>query len=189
MEQAWELDRKRLGAEADPSSRWPVMLAGSYVEAGQFAKAEPLYRAAVEAARDNAKKAPGWFPHLLDSLSDTLLKQQKYAEADPLLRESLGKREVWRPDEWRRFHTQSMLGGSLLGQKKYDEAEPLLLAGYEGMRERESKMPPYSKVHLADAVEWLVQLHDERGDKVMADEWRKKLAEMKRPHRESTDSP
>jgi len=38
-----------------------------------------------------------------------------------------------------------MLGGSLLGQKKYAEAEPLLLSGYEGMKQREVKIPPEVK--------------------------------------------
>ena len=48
-----------------------------------------------------------------------------------------------------------MLGGALLGQKKYAEAEPLLLAGYEGMKQREAKIPPEGKVRLTEALERL----------------------------------
>ncbi len=59
-------------------------------------------------------------------------------EAEPLLRECLAIREKALPDNWLTFNTRSMLGGLLLGQKKYEEAEPLLLAGYEGMKEREN---------------------------------------------------
>ena len=39
------------------------------------------------------------------------------------------------------FNAKTLLGGSLLGQKKYPDAEPLLLAGYEGIRERETSYP------------------------------------------------
>ena len=73
------------------------------------------------------------------------------------------------------FYTKSLLGGSLLGQKKYAEAEPLLLAGYEGMKQREGKIPPIFKFRLTEAIERLVQLYEVTGKKDKADEWRKKL--------------
>ena len=60
------------------------------------------------------------------------------------MRECLLIREKTEPDAWTTFHTKSLLGGSLLGQKNLppDAAEPLLLAGYEGMKAREAKIPP-----------------------------------------------
>ena len=67
-----------------------------------------------------------------------------------------------------------MLGGSLLGQKKYAEAEPLLLAGYEGMKQREEMIPPSGKIRLTEAIERLVQLYERRARKDKADEWRRK---------------
>src|SRR5262249_21360682 len=36
-----------------------------------------------------------------------------------------------------RVPSKAQLGAALLGQKKYADAEPLLLAGYEGMKQRE----------------------------------------------------
>ena len=69
----------------------------------------------------------------MDALGRHLLKRQKSADAEPLLREGLSIREQKRPDDWKAFHTKSLLGGSLLDQTKYAAAEPLLLAGYEGM--------------------------------------------------------
>jgi hypothetical protein len=68
-----------------------------------------------------------------------------------------------------------LLGGSLLGQKKYADAEPLLLAGYEGMKQREDKIPPVGKIRLTEALERLVQLYDATEQKEKAAEWRKKL--------------
>jgi hypothetical protein len=54
-----------------------------------------------------------------------LLQQQKWAEAEPLLRKSLALREKLQPDAWTTCNTRSLLGGALLGQKKYADAEPL----------------------------------------------------------------
>ena len=65
--------------------------------------------------------------------------------------------------------------GSLLGQKKHAEAERLLLAGYEGMKQREEKIPPQGKLRLTEALERLVQLCDAWGQKEKADAWRRKL--------------
>ena len=45
------------------------------------------------------------------------------------------------PDDWPRFNAMSLLGGALLGQGRYAEAEPLIVAGYEGMKAREAKIP------------------------------------------------
>ncbi|HEV3257549.1 MAG TPA: hypothetical protein VG013_11755, partial [Gemmataceae bacterium] len=71
--------------------------------------------------------------------------------------------------------TKLMLGGSLFRQKKYAEAEPLLLAGYEGIPEREDMMPVAGRISRTQVMERLVQLYDAWGKKVKADVWRKKL--------------
>jgi eukaryotic-like serine/threonine-protein kinase len=76
------------------------------------------------------------------------------------------------PADWSTFNTQSLLGGVLLGQKKYADAEPLLVQGYEGMKQREAKIPALGRVRLTEAQERLVQFYTAT-DK--ADEWRKKL--------------
>ena len=110
-----------------------------------------------------------------------MLKQQKYAEAEPLLRESLTIYEQIRPDIWRTFHTKSMLGGSLLGQKKYAEAEPLLLAGYEGMRRLQEKISPWAKVNLMEATERLVQLYEAWSKPEKAAVWRARLGRTDLP--------
>ena len=73
-----------------------------------------------------------------------------------------------------------MLGEALVGQKQYAAAEPLLVQGYEGMKQREAKMPPQAKdLRLREALERLVQLYGACGKKDKAAEWRKKLEEAK----------
>jgi len=66
-----------------------------------------------------------------------------------------------------------------LGQKKYAEAEPLLMQGYQGMKQREAKIPAQSKTRLTEALERLVRLYEATDQKDKADAWRKKLEEAK----------
>jgi TolA-binding protein len=73
-----------------------------------------------------------------------------------------------------------MLGEALLGQKKYADAEPLLLKGYQGMKQREAKIPPQGKPRLREALERLVQLYEATGKKDEAARWRKELDEPKK---------
>jgi hypothetical protein len=86
--------------------------------------------------------------------------------------------ETAAPDDWRAFNARSVLGGSLLGQKKYAEAEPLLLSAYEGMRQREDKIPADGKVRLQESLQRLVQLYEATGQAEKAAEWNRKLAEF-----------
>ena len=105
-----------------------------------------------------------------------LLEQGKFAAAEPLARECLALREIMIPDDWRTFNARSMLGGSLLGQKKYAEAEPLLLSGYEGLKQREDKIPAAGNMRPREALQRLVQLYEETGRPELAAQWKKLLA-------------
>jgi tetratricopeptide (TPR) repeat protein len=147
----------------------------TYSRAGRHDKAEPLYREAFECNRKSHGETSPRAVSALLSLCTNLIQQKKYADAESLLRKCLKIREQKEPDDWRTFNTKSMLGGSLLGQKNYAEAEPLLLSGYEGMKQREAKIPPDGKIRLKEALDRLVQLYDAWGKPEKATEWRKKL--------------
>ena len=112
-------------------------------------------------------------------LGQNLVGQQRYAEAEATLRDSLAIREKKLPDAWNTFNTRSVLGEAMLGQKKYAEAEPLLLQGYEGMKQRAATLPPQGKRRLTEALARLVKLYDAWGKKDKADEWGKQLATAK----------
>ena len=150
-------------------------LAAAYEAAGEFARAEPFYRDGLEQARKqfgpNDLRSAG----AMASLGLNLLKQQKFADAEPMLRECLGIREMAQPDEWSTFNARSLLGGSLFGQKKYAESEPLLLSGYAGLKTREAKIPVPAKPRLPEAGERVVKLYEAWGQPDKAREWRKKL--------------
>jgi tetratricopeptide (TPR) repeat protein len=179
LEQAWNKARKQpdlLARDLDLNS---LELGETYERAGEFAKAESVYRETLQTARQRHKEASSPSAALQASLADNLLKQQRYAEAEPLLRECLSFREQKETNDYLTFNTKSLLGGSLLGQKKYAEAEPLLLGGYEGMKQREGKIPPVRKVRLTEAIERLVQFYEVTGKKDKAAEWRARLPETK----------
>jgi tetratricopeptide (TPR) repeat protein len=112
-------------------------------------------------------------------LGRCLLQSGGAVEAEPLLRECLLVRQKQQADAWETYHTQSLLGGSLLGQKKYAAAEPLLLAGYEGMKQRQAKIYFPDQVYMAEGVERLVALYQAWGKKEEADRWRRKSAAAK----------
>jgi hypothetical protein len=149
-------------------------LAILYQAQGQLVRAETIWRETLAKVRKRNEATSTQIADALASLGENLLKQQKYVEAEALLRDSLTIREQKRPDDWKTFDTKSMLGGSLLGQKKHADAEHLLLAGYEGMRERDAKVPARNRLRLMAALERLVQLYDAWGKPDKAAEWRAK---------------
>jgi tRNA A-37 threonylcarbamoyl transferase component Bud32 len=177
------LRRSRKLPEPRPAQlAWiPRALAATYDQGGQFAKSEPLYREALEQARrqfgpDQPKTAGA-----MTVLGVNLLRQHKDAAAEPLLRECLASRAKHEPDAWTTFNAKSLLGGALLGQQKYAEAEPLLKQGYEGMKQREAKIPAHAKKSLTEALDRLVQLYDAWGKPDEADKWRAERAKLPKP--------
>ena len=73
-----------------------------------------------------------------------------------------------------------MLGAALLGQKRYAEAEPLLVSGYEGLKERENKLPASKRGNYLSSVTSLVQLYTDWGKPEQAALWQQKLDELKK---------
>jgi len=123
------------------------------------ADAEPLFRRALEGLRKHEKDSlrlasaqAGYGYHLL--------KRGRWAEAETLLRESSAIHEKIRLDHWSRFDTLSCLGAALQGQRRFGEAEPLLLRGYEGMKQREAKIPALYKNDLAEAADRITRLYE-----------------------------
>ncbi|HTU18363.1 MAG TPA: tetratricopeptide repeat protein [Gemmataceae bacterium] len=155
-------------------------LAQTYDQAGQFAKSEPLYRDFLDQSRNRYGEDHPATAAQMAALGHNLLRQHKYDEAEQLLRAGLKIQEAKQPDDWQTFHTRSLLGAALLGQKKYSDAEPRLLSGYQGMKERQDKVPPASKVHLAETLEDLVRLYEAAGKQDAADKWREELEQARK---------
>jgi tetratricopeptide (TPR) repeat protein len=150
-------------------------LAIAYDTRGDSVRAESMLRDLLAARKKILGAEHPDVGHTLSALGQSLLKQRKWAEAEPPLREGLAVLTAGRPDDWSRFDVQSRLGGSLLGQAKYAEAEPLLLAGYEGLKAREAKIPALSKSRLIEAGSQVIQLYEDWGQAEKARAWRAKL--------------
>jgi tetratricopeptide (TPR) repeat protein len=173
--EASEAARKKLGITHDDTQRFVLGLISCYDSMKAPAKAEPLLRELADFLKQKFGADSPQYAGELAVLGFNLLRQQKFADAEPVLRDGLAIRAQKQPDAWTTCNTQSLLGGSLLGQQKNAEAEPLLLAGYEGLKQREAKIPANSKARLTEALERLVQLYDATGQQDKADEWRKQL--------------
>jgi serine/threonine protein kinase/tetratricopeptide (TPR) repeat protein len=151
-----------------------------YYKSQRWADAEPLLRDTVAWRRATPDQSAN-LAVALANLGECLLRQGKAAEAEPIERERLRILERIAPDDVRTFYTRSLLGGSLLSQKRYAEAEPLLLAGYEGMKQREATIPPGFKGLLTEAIELLVQLYEATGEPGKAAEWRARRGQADLP--------
>jgi hypothetical protein len=103
------------------------------------------------------------------------MKQARWTEAEPLLRECLAIRAKAAPDDWSRFNTMSLLGEALLGRGQYPEAEPLVVPGYEGMKAREAAIPPPGRPRLVEAAERVVRLYEAWGKPEQAAAWKARL--------------
>ncbi len=180
LEEELQRRRKLPGGGSPPSlTRVLNALAETYDRTGQFAKAEPLCRESLEQTREHYGAENWRTAREMAALGLNWLHQRKYVEAEPLLRDCLMIYEAKQPDDWATFNAQSLLGGALMGQKKHTDAEPLLLQGYQGMKQREAKLPPPGKIRLAEALERLVQLYEATGKKDEAQKWHKLLDEAK----------
>jgi tetratricopeptide (TPR) repeat protein len=153
-------------------------LALAYRDSGQLAKAVTLLEATLP--KQKAKLGAEHLQTLgtMANLGSVLLRQKKWPDAEPVLRDCLASRQKQIPDSWQTFNAQSLLGGALLGQKKYAQAEPLLVKGYEGMKAREKTIPKQggAELRIPEALERLVELYTAINQPDEAKKWRAERA-------------
>jgi hypothetical protein len=155
--------------------------ADAYTAAGQYTRAEPLRRGGLERARERFGLSDPRIAAAMAQLGSNLIQERKWTVAERILRERLAIREQAQPDDWNTFSTRSQLGGSLLGQKKFADTESLILAGYEGIKAREAKIPAPGKGRLAEAAERIVKLYASWGKADTAREWQLRLGLVELP--------
>jgi hypothetical protein len=117
----------------------------------------------------------------LAGLGNNLLQQANWTEAEASLRECLVIREKIMPDNWRRFNAMSLLGGALLGQRRFAESEPLLVAGYDGLKDRQMAIAFESQSVVSDAARRVVVLYHDWGMPDQARVWKTKRGLMELP--------
>ncbi len=174
LEEALATARRRPGDL--PALLAPALgeLADVYERNRQPAKAEPLYREYLQYCRGHFGADDLHTAASLELFGASLLRRQRYTEAESLLRESLAIRAKKRPDHWEHFRARSRLGELLVHRKNYAEAEQLLRTGYEGLERHAAKIPPLRRACLSEARERLVQLYDAWGQKDEAAKWHRR---------------
>ena len=111
----------------------------------------------------------------LAQLGRNLLMQSRCSEAEPFLRECLAICEKTLADDWKRYDAMSLLGGAWLDQARYAEAEPMVVTGYQGMKERMSRINVPDQFLLREAAVRVVRLYDAWSKPEKATEWKAKL--------------
>jgi serine/threonine protein kinase/tetratricopeptide (TPR) repeat protein len=162
-------------------------LALAYRDADRLDDAADRFRAAATAYEKLLGSDNISFANCQGGLGAVLVKQQKYQEAEPILRQSHSTWKKKEPDTWYHCYMESLLGAALAGQKRFGEAESFVVNGYEGLKKRESLLPEQYKGRVVEALERVVQLYDAWEKKDKADEWRKKLAAAKVPSPDDDD--
>ena len=147
-------------------------LAAANEQLGDWEEAERLHQEVLARRRkivrlDDPRMAPD-----LDALGQCLLGRLRWSDSELLLRECLTIREKATPDDWRRYHSMSLLGQALLGQGRQAEAEPMIVGGYEGMKGRESQIAMLDRPRLREAAERAIQLYEGWGRPGQADAWK-----------------
>ncbi len=174
-----EQNLKQLESKVGPDHPYTLSsrsgLAADFAAAGRTAEAIALFEQTLSARRSNVGADHPNTLIALDDLAGAYLIARRWNDAEKTARECLAMRQKKQPDNWRLFHTGSQLGAALAGEKQFAEAEPNLLEGYEGLKEREAKMPAQGKRALAAAAARIVPFYEAWGKKEKADEWRKKL--------------
>jgi tetratricopeptide (TPR) repeat protein/tRNA A-37 threonylcarbamoyl transferase component Bud32 len=170
-----KLRETKLGPDHPETLESHEGLAAAYESLGRWAEAERHYRH-VLARRQNSVPPEGLLlASDLTALGRNLLLQPRCLEAEPLLRKALEIRAKVMPDDWRRYDAMSLLGGSLLGQGEYAQAEPLVVPGYEGMKQRESRIIVPDRPRLGEAAARVIRLYEIWGKSEQAATWKARL--------------
>jgi tetratricopeptide (TPR) repeat protein len=167
--------RQVLGPDHPDTLESMHILAGVYAAEQKVSAAESLYLQTLEARRRVLGPRHARTTDSMASLGEVKNGAGKYAEAEPLLRECLQIQKETAPDDFRRFRTETLLGDSLLHQRKYAEAESILLSGYEGLKQRETRMPASRRPKVREAGAAIVALYDAWGQPAQAARWREQL--------------
>jgi tetratricopeptide (TPR) repeat protein len=172
LQQVVEARQRVMSAEHPETLLTMKNLAELYQRQERMTEAEALFTKILEARRRVlGPNHPNTY-RVLASLGVLKLQERHYSEAEPLLRQAVqGYRKI-NTETWRRYYTESMLGGALAGSGKNSDAEPLLVSGYRGMIQRQSSIPFENRPELDEARTRIVQLYQAWGRPSQASAWR-----------------
>jgi tetratricopeptide (TPR) repeat protein/predicted Ser/Thr protein kinase len=151
-----------------------LSLAKLYADMGDPVKAEAHARKTLDLHLKIYAEEHRYVARPKTLLGRIFVAQDRWAEAEPLLREAIAIREKRLPPRsWKTAKTRSILGAALAGLGRFEEAEPLVLSGY-GVITRD-RGPQHRRTH--EALQRIIFLYEAWGKPDKADEYRAKLPE------------
>jgi hypothetical protein len=155
---------------------------------GNWKESEELYTQLLKIERQPASGSQEQqLLFTISLLGWTQIHQQKYIEAEKILREALAF-EKTKPEDWNRYNAMGGLGASLEGQKKYVEAEPLLLSAYDGITAKQCGVGDINRWDMIDCALFeeesgtrIVRLYKDWEKPGKAAQWEEKLRMAKAP--------
>ncbi|HEY1678255.1 MAG TPA: serine/threonine-protein kinase [Candidatus Sulfotelmatobacter sp.] len=170
-----EISRQAFGAKSANALNLANDLGWAYDTKGDLPRAEQIWRNTLQGYKALGKDQEDAAANESEMLGQNLVRQHKFVQAEPLLREAVAFREKGASDDWRRFRAKAFLGAALSGERKFSEAEPLLLAGYDGLNQRAPRMPAMQRKWIQFSGRQIVDLYQRwpRPDQEAA--WKAKL--------------
>jgi eukaryotic-like serine/threonine-protein kinase len=150
-------------------------LAAAYESLGRDREAEELESGTLARRRKGVKAGSPVLALDLSTLAHNLLDQQRWSDAEPLLRECVAILQRSAPNDWSFFDALSMLGESLMGQRRYAEAESALATGCEHMMSSAAGIPADQRSHAREAAERVVRLYEQWNKPDEAARWKAKV--------------
>jgi serine/threonine protein kinase/tetratricopeptide (TPR) repeat protein len=184
FEKAVRLFRSRYGNNHPVMLLNEAALAECYRAVGRNEDARELLVSALAAYRENPLQPDrdAYRAFITAELGITFVRENRHAEAEPLLREALldYDRPGIRPLGRRLRPPQrvlSALGVALAGQGKFTEAEPLVLQAFEELRASEPRLAGDRASIVREAFEAVIAVYTTwgRADKIA--EWKARLRE------------
>ena len=181
-EETVQLSKTKLQTQHPQTLSAAYTLAEIQIAAKNYTNAESIARQVLSWTRKTYVTNSWAIGDSLMILSESLLRQGKFVEAEPSLREGLPIMEKHQANLSPAFTAQGFLGWSLLEQKKFAEAEPLLVKSYDGLKQRDAQRPsPTRAPLLKEAGERIVRLYQAWDKPEQAAAWKKKLAQPNQP--------
>jgi len=177
--EALEIEKKLLGNEHPTLAVSLRNLASLLRDQGRLDEAETVFGNALEMQRKLLGNEHPDVATTLERLARLLEDRGKLADAEAACRECLATRQQISPDDWQTFNARSLLGAILLSQKRYEEAGPLLISGFEGMKQREDRIPLADKPRVKETARRLVELYTATGKPSKSEEWQKELDDLR----------
>lgn len=144
-----------------------------FMSKNQPADAEPWFRKAYDGRMQTFGENHFDTQLAMNWLVMALEQQEKFQQAEPLLRRILVLREQQDRNSWLVPNVQSRLGYALLAMQRYDEARPLILKGFEDLKARASQISPmWRGIRLREAAGRAAKFYELTGSPDEATRWR-----------------